>query len=179
VILREEVKERTLMIEDWVALTRDAAERIISFVADYSSMVRQANVQAAINDPILQLIPRNAFEFKYILDCMLRIVSVPGALKARGYPIGVEAEIHLDIEDDIIPQNNGRFILKVKDGKGTVKKGGDGNIKVDIRTLAQMYAGYLAPIELKKSGKLDASDEDCLKAMPVFAGPRPWIRNDF
>ena len=42
-----------------------------------------------------------------------------GALTQRGYP-GVIGELHLDINDPLIVENTGRFVLTIRDGAATV-----------------------------------------------------------
>jgi len=179
VILPEDVEERTTTIYDCCVLSRDATERLITFLADYSTMVEKAKFYGSRTDPLLQLIPNSAYEFKEMMYCMLRIVSVPKALAARGYPVGLEAEIHLEVEDNIIKQNSGRYVLKVKDGAGSVRKGGDGKVKIDVRSLAQLFSGFLSPMELRLGGTIEGSDGDLERLAPIFAGPRPWIRDMF
>lgn len=179
VVLYLRQKDRKLNIDDCAFLSRDAAERILTFLADHSSVIETARYPGSNNDPLLQLIPDRAYELKKPDYCMLRIVSVPGALKARGYPPNVEAELHFDVADDIVKRNNGKFMLKVRNGKGTVKSGGEGSIRLDVRTLAQLYTGFLSPMELRIAGDLEASEDDIARMLPVFAGPRPWIRDDF
>jgi predicted acetyltransferase len=113
------------------------------------------------------------------MDWMLRIVDVPGALKARGYSPGLTAEVHLSVRDDVLPHNHGRFVLQVADSRASVQRGGDGTLHVDIRGLAAMYSGHLSPAELKAAGYLDGPDEDLAAATAIFAGPTPWMPDIF
>ena len=48
---------------------------------------------------------------------MLRIVDVAAALEARGYPAGLEAQLELEVEDELLAWNHGRLRLSVADGR--------------------------------------------------------------
>ena len=104
----------------------------------------------------------------------LRIVDVGGALGARGYPPGISAELHFDIQDDLLSWNNGRFVLELADGRAQARPGGQGRIRLHARGLATLYSGYMTPQELRVAGTLDGPDQDVAAAGLVFAGPRPW-----
>jgi len=60
---------------------------------------------------------------------MLRVVDVSKALEKRVYPLGIETELHLEVKDNLLPENNGKFVLSVSNGQGEVKKGGLGELK--------------------------------------------------
>jgi predicted acetyltransferase len=110
---------------------------------------------------------------------MLRIVDVIGALSARGYPAGVSAELQLDVRDELLPWNNGRFVLTVADRRASVRSGGAGWVGLDVRDLAALYSGYLTPQELLAAGSLAGSEADLATAAQIFAGPRPWTPDMF
>ncbi len=71
---------------------------------------------------------------------MLRIVNLPAALSGRGYQQSVEGEIHFDIEDEVLADNNGRWVLELADGSARVARGGDGWLKMHIRALAPLFS---------------------------------------
>ena len=104
---------------------------------------------------------------------MLRIVDVGAALAARGYPRGLSGEIHLDVCDDVIVSNNGRYVLEVADGKGHISTGGKGDLRIDERGLAALYSGFKTPSELIALGQLSvdsrAHGESLELARSVFA----------
>jgi predicted acetyltransferase len=87
---------------------------------------------------------------------LLRVVDVAKALEKRGYPSGVQAELHLEVQDDLIAENNGRFILSVSHGQGEVTRGGTGELKLHIRELAPLYTSLFTPYQLQLTGRLEA-----------------------
>lgn len=57
---------------------------------------------------------------------MLRVLDVPRALSARGWPAHLEGELHLEVTDDLVAANRGRWRLRVTGGAATVEPGGRG-----------------------------------------------------
>jgi len=41
---------------------------------------------------------------------MLRVIDVSKALEKRVYPLGIETELHLEVKDDLLPENNGKSV---------------------------------------------------------------------
>jgi predicted acetyltransferase len=110
---------------------------------------------------------------------VLRIVDVAGALSRRGYPPGLQAELHLDVHDDLLTHNTGRWQLSVAEGRAEVRPGGAGRIKLGIRELAALYTGHLSPAALQFSGALSGSDEDLALLALVFSGEPPRLTDPF
>ena len=110
---------------------------------------------------------------------MLRLIDVERALAQRGYAAGVRAELHLEVRDDRLPWNHGRFVLEGADGKATVRKGGSGEIAIDVRGLASTYTGFLSPYDLRATGYVEAPTEALDRLASIFAGPPPWMPDGF
>lgn len=172
-------KEKDINCRDLVALTVDAARRLVAFFADHRSTAENLVWTGAPAEPLLLHVPNQAYKIGWYEQWMLRIVDVPAALAARGYPAGLEAELHLDVRDDVLEPNNGRWVLAVADGRAEVREGGTGAIAIDVRGLASMYTGYLSPLDLRTAGYVDGPEMDLASAATVFAGPTPWMADGF
>ncbi|MBA2364400.1 MAG: GNAT family N-acetyltransferase [Chloroflexia bacterium] len=172
-------KEKDINCYDLVALTADAARRLVAFFADHRSTAEHLVWTGAPAEPLLLHVPNQAYKIDWYEQWMLRIVDVPAALAARGYPTGVEAELHLEVRDDVLAPNNGRWVLAVSDGRAEVREGGTGSIALDVRGLAPMYTGYLSPLELRAGGYVQGPEADLALAGTVFAGPTPWMADGF
>jgi predicted acetyltransferase len=168
-----------LQVRDIVALTPAAGRRLLTLLADHRSMIETVRLPGGPNDTLLFLLAEQKQKVSWALDLMLRIVDVDGALGARGYPPRLSAELHFDIQDDLLGQNNGRFVLHVAEGRGSVRQGGQGRIRLHVRDLAALYSGYMTPEQLRAAGTLDGPDEDLATAGLVFAGPQPWTPDMF
>jgi predicted acetyltransferase len=169
----------SLRVSDIVALTPAAGRRLLTLLADHRSMIETMRLPGGPNDALLFLMAEQKQKVGWSLDLMLRIVDVIGALGARGYPAGVSAELQLDVRDELLPWNNGRFIMTVADQHASVRSGGAGLLGLDVRDLAALYSGYLTPHELLAAGSLEGSQASLAAAAQIFAGPRPWTPDMF
>jgi Predicted acetyltransferase involved in intracellular survival and related acetyltransferases len=51
-----------------------------------------------------------------MLHWMLRIVNVEKALLGRGYPQNINGQVHIEVFDEILPWNKGKFIITLEQG---------------------------------------------------------------
>ncbi|MFB2894944.1 enhanced intracellular survival protein Eis [Aerosakkonemataceae cyanobacterium BLCC-F50] len=179
IIFHQKAKESQLIILDWVALTTSAAKRLWTFVADHRSQIETAMWRGSVVHPLLLFLPEQTAKVRNSSMWMLRIIDVAKALSKRGYPVGVEAELHLMVQDDLLSDNNGNFILRVSGGSGEVTRGGKGELVLNIRGLSPLYTGLYTPRQLQFSGFLEASDRVLATATEIFALSVPWMADFF
>lgn len=172
-------RQDPLFVRDFCALTADAGRRLQQLLADHRSMLPAVSWRGTPNDPLLALLPEQAARVTQMSDWVLRIVDVQQALQTRGYSPGVGAELHLEVRDRVLPENAGRWIVRVADGAAEVERGGNGNITLDIRDLAAIYTGHASPIDRRYAGDLSGSDADLTLLGAVFAGPAPRMNDMF
>lgn len=168
-----------LHIRDWVALTPAAGRSLWSFVADHRSQVQKVRFQGAAVDPSLLLLPEQIGQMTSAMGWLLRLVHVPHALEKRGYPVGLEAELHLDIQDELLPENQGRWTLAIAQGRGSITPGGQGALKVDIRGLSALYGGGFTPHDLQRAGLLEGGEATLATAAQVFTASPAWMPDFF
>jgi predicted acetyltransferase len=166
-------------VRDIVALTPAAGRRLLTLLADHRSVQESARWPGGPIDPIQFLMPEQRAKVFRSIDLLLRIVDVRGALEARGYPAGAAAELHLEVADELLPWNSGRFVLQVADGRGRVEAGGQGRLRLHARDLAALYTSYLSPFELRAAGSLAGEAPELAAATLLFGGPRPWLPDMF
>jgi predicted acetyltransferase len=176
---RREGDDRDRMHAHVVALTRAAARRILTFVADHRSFVEAVEWTGAPADPFGFQLSEPRLDVHDSFPWMTRIIDVRTALAERGYADALEAELHLRVRDDILPANDGSFVLHVSGGKADVRTGGTGAFTIDVRGLAPLYTGYASASELVASGYVDASEDAIHTANAIFAGPAPWLADFF
>lgn len=172
-------REDPLILHDWACLTRDAAATLLAFLAADRAMTTAARFFGSPQEPLLHLLPEPRATVARRLELLLRIVDVPAALAARGYPTLLAAELPLAVEDALLPENTGRFLLRVAGGRGTVEPGGAGTCRLTIRALASLYSGFLTPHDLALLGDLTAPAGDLAAASAIFGGPPPWLGEMF
>lgn len=171
--------DNILIVFDWVILTNAAQKSFWSFLSNHRSQIDKIRWRGSAIDNLTLILPEQTAKNRFIQRWMLRVINVEKALSARGYPSGIETELHLEIKDDLIAENNGKFILSIANGSGNMTKGGKGELKLDIRGLAPLYTGLFSPQQMQLAGKLDATDGVISIATQIFAGTSPWMMDFF
>lgn len=166
-------------ILDWVWLTPAAGQRLWTFFADHRSLAKDIYWYGAPVDPLQLFLAEQTYQVKKTERWLLRIIDLPKALTLRGYPLALEAELHLQVEDPQLPANSGRFVLQVSQGQGQVRTGGRGDLKLNIQGLSPLYTSMLTAQALKLLGAVDGSSEVLALATTLFSGPHPWLSDHF
>lgn len=111
---------------------------------------------------------------------MLRLLDVPRALEARGYPAGAEAELVFCVADPLFDDNAGPWCLEVAGGKArvgpTTASPGD---PLPIGLLSSLYSGFVSPFDLVALGAINPGDPRIAPLTEIFAGPTPWMPDSF
>jgi predicted acetyltransferase len=175
----QEDNNNLILIKDWVVLTPAAGKSLWTFLAGHRSQIKKVRWCSSPVDPLTLLLPEQTAKIRSLERWMLRVIDVPQALEKRGYPLGIETELHLQVEDELLPENNGKFVLKVSNGRGEITKGGKGELHLDVRGLAPLYTGLFAPHQLQLAGKLEATETALSVATSLFAGSQPWLPDFF
>lgn len=163
-----------LTLRDRALLTPRAVQRARAFLAQHRSVIERVWTVGPESEPLLIGLPNQTTEISKRFAWMLRLVDVPGALAARGYPAGVEAEVHLTVRDDLLDPHEQRLVLRVSGGEAEVTPGGRGEVEIDIRGLASLYTGYLSPDGVAALGYLTGPPPALSALAPLFAGPAPF-----
>lgn len=181
IIFRQRQVDNTNIIDirDYVLLTPAAIRRFWTFIADHRSQVEKVRWSDTVVDSLSLILPEQTAKIYRSGRWMLRIVDVCKALERRGYPQQLEAELHLDIRDDLVLENNGKFILIVLNGQGKVIQGGRGELQMHINCLSPLYTGLFSPEQLQLVGALQATESVLCLASQVFAGAAAWMPDFF
>ncbi|MGF1486223.1 MAG: enhanced intracellular survival protein Eis [Prochloraceae cyanobacterium] len=175
----KEQEEKIIKVRDRALLTTAAIKDFWSFLGGHRSMFKKVLWKSSPVDPLSLLLSEQTAKIYHREDWMLRIIDVSSALMQRGYPLGIERELHLEIIDEKIPANNGKFCLKVHKGKAEVIRGGKGELKIDIKGLNCLYSGLFSPAQLGLTGYLETTKEALLTAKLLFSGIVPWMADFF
>ncbi|AUB41079.1 putative acetyltransferase [Nostoc flagelliforme CCNUN1] len=168
-----------IFVKDWVLRTVAAAQTFWSFLASHRSQIQQVRWKSSAIDSLTFVLPEQTAKMSSQFRWMLRVVDLVKALEMRGYPSGIETELHLEIQDNLLDANNGKFILSVANGRGEVTKGGKGELQLDVRELAPIYTSLFTPYHLQISGKLHGTETAISAATQIFAGSSPWVADFF
>lgn len=176
---REDGEQRDRMVGDVVALTSSARRRILTFVADHRSFVESFDWIGPTAEPTRFFLSEPRVRVHRSWPWMLRLVDVHAALTERGYGHALDAELHLEVVDDVLPGNAGPLVLRISGGKAEVRTGGNGDLRIDVRGLASLYTGYMSAHELVGTGYVQGDEEALLTADAIFGGPAPWLADFF
>ncbi|GAX34243.1 GNAT family N-acetyltransferase [Nodularia sp. NIES-3585] len=168
-----------LQMRDWTMLTNAAVLTFWSFIAKHRSQIQQVQWKSSAVDFLTLLLPEQTAKIIVHQRWMLRIIDLVKALEMRGYPPGVSDELHLEVKDDLLTGNNGKFILSVANGRGEVTKGGKGELQLDIGGLAPLYSSLFTPHQLQLTGKLNATETALLAATQIFTASSPGMADYF
>jgi predicted acetyltransferase len=163
---------RILSVEEVVAATMRAREALLSFMAGLDPLVYGIKHFTPRGEPLHPYLRSSHVEAKIEPDQMLRLVDVEGAL---GYLERVaEAPLVLAISDDVIPENAGEYTI----GEGRVVRGAEAEerVSLDVRQLAQLYAGYLPARDLARHGLIRTNSPEALDLLDaLFPLGDPWL----
>ena len=133
-----------LMATQLVAIDRPAMREVLALLGAHGTMagamrtpLPEWELQAAVDNG--QRIKRT-----FAMPWMVRMVDVGAAVAQRGYNPHVDLEVEIELTDDHLAHNRGRFVLTVRDGAGSLEPGGRGLLALDIRDFAAAFTGQRA-----------------------------------
>jgi predicted acetyltransferase len=171
---QEQDPRRTLRVEETVAATPRARKANLSFLAGFDPLVYVHGIKLSTSreEPLHPYLKSSYVKAGIEPDQMLRLVDVETAL---GYlELASEEPLVLEVRDDAIPENHGQYTI----GYGKVVRGAEAeqSVSLDVRQLAQLYAGYLPVEDLARHDLLDASSPHALRLLDsLFPVGDPWL----
>ena len=90
---------------------------------------------------------------------MVRLIDAAGAVAARGWNPLVRGRVDLAIHDPHAPWNDGRWVLEIDSGSGTLTPGGAGAVEVGISALSSWWVGYADATALRAAGRISCADD--------------------
>ena len=168
-----------VQVTDMVAATPRGWRRLLTFLADHAPISEELIWFSGADDPLLFLPREQFFVAQAGPAWMIRIVDVAQALGARGFAPGLTAVLEIDVSDELLTENAGRWILEVSGGEGRVRRGGGGTLRCDARALASMYSGYRNATALAGLGIVQGTPDALASADAIFAGPAPSMPDQF
>lgn len=177
-----------LVATDLVVRTGRAARRLWTLLADHATTAADVHWFGPPSDPLVLPLEEQEWRVVKADAWMLRVLDVPRALSARGWPAHLEGELHLEVTDDLVAANRGRWRLRVTGGAATVEPGGrgesstrlpSGELRLDVATLAPLYTGHVRAARLAADGRLEGPPAAIELAGRLFAGPAPWMPDKF
>jgi predicted acetyltransferase len=163
---------RTLEVQELVWATTRAREALISVLAAQDPLVFEIKHYTPRGEPLHPYLRSSYVKAEAEPEFMLRLVDVEGALKLLNR--AVEAPLVLEVSDEVIEENAGPYTV----ADGEVVRGAEAQERValDVRRLAQLYAGYLPTRQLARHGLLEANSKEALELLEAhFPVDDPWV----
>lgn len=171
--------QNTLMVQEAIATTPRAAQAALALMSHHKSVAEWVVFPDGPQGPLRKLIAGNQARLEPTnQEWLLRLTDVAAALEQRGYP-PLTLELELDVADESMPENAGRYVLRLDAGTPHVTRGGEGRIRLDVRALAAIFTSFSHPSEQLAAGLLSAEPDDLARLGAVFAGPGPFILDAF
>lgn len=164
---------------DLIASTVAAQDRLVDFFATHASMVREVSWPSGPLDPFVAQWPEARAQVELVSPYMVRICHVIDALEARGYRRDVRASLGIEVTDDELPDNSGRYTLSVEGGVGHAAQKATPGLTLNIRGLAALFSGYQSARTLRGMGWLDGDDDAIETAEHIFCARGPWMDHLF
>jgi predicted acetyltransferase len=163
---------RTLSVQELVWRSAEAREALISFLAAQDPLVFEIKHSTPRGDLLHPYLLSSYVKAEIEPEFMLRLVDVEGALKLLDRT--VESPLVLEVSDDVIEENADSYTV----GDGEVVRGAEAErwVTLDVRQLAQLYAGYLPAHQLARHGLVEASSPEALEVLEaLFPVDDPWV----
>lgn len=163
---------RTLRAPELLASTGRAREALLSFMVAYDPRDWRVDHAVPRGEPLHPFLESSHVEAKIEPGMMLRLVDVEGALShlSRSVP----EPLVLEVSDDAIQENAGLYTV----GEGNVVRGAAApeRVRLDVRRLAQLYAGYLSAGQLHRRGLVEPGSGRALELLEaIFPAGDPWV----
>ncbi len=169
-----------LLVLDLVATTPDALRALWAMLGATASVVPDVIFRSGVHEPLCGLLGGNDVLVARERPWMLRLVDAPAAIAARGYATDVRTVVPLALDDATCSWNAGRWRLVIEDGRGRLEPGGDGTVRLGLGALAALFTGWATADALARMGLLDGADTAERTALDrIFAGPAPWMLDEF
>jgi predicted acetyltransferase len=183
----------SIRVEVLAAASAPTARSFWQLLASHGTMADEVRACLAPDDPVSWLIAEPVAAVRQAWKWMLRLIDIPAAVAARGFPAAVEASVLLEVADDVLPVNSGRWRLEVSDGSGKIARVGPPSpaaasgtageagqvLRLGARGIAALYAGV--PVAtLRRAGLASGGDQATDDALDSAFGGRPaFMVHDF
>lgn len=149
-----------LKVFDLIAVDVEAQLTLLASLASWAGTLETVDVR--ITDPATLALLGGTPARHPVLTAgwMLRVVDLPAAVAARGWPRLANAAVDLEVVDPHAPWHAGLHRLVVEDGAVRVEPGGTGAVRLHARALGPWYSGAQNTHALRRAGLLEGDPAD-------------------
>lgn len=169
-----------IRVRDLVWLDAHAAQAILAFLAANRPFGVHVTWEGPVDEPLGDFFNYDEMKCVERYRWMLRLIDLPAALAARGYPHLVAGSVAFEVSDAVLPDNAGAWRLEVADGAGQLVRIPRATAQLDITTLAALSTGWLPARDAARAGRLrNATAHEIATLELLFHGPKPWLPEAF
>jgi predicted acetyltransferase len=167
-----------LATRDFVWTTRSAGQALLAFAGRHRSTGVDLLWAGAADDALGLLLTEQDAAHDFSFRQMIRMLDVPAACEARGYPDALEASVELQVEDPAFGWNDAGWRVECSGGSAKVTSA-PATARVDVMMLGSMFTGMTSAVTARALGRLHATDDEVATLDAMFAGPAPYINDWF
>lgn len=163
-----------------LALSDRTTRALWSIVASHSSIASSVRGRIGPADPLYWLTREPDVSLSDRELWMLRLVNVPAAVAARGFPASAQLTMPLYVEDDTLGANAGLWELSVTGGRGYLTHSPEATrpLTIGVRGLAALYGG--TPMAaLRKAGLAAGGNPVADSELDGAFGPPAFMLDSF
>lgn len=150
-----------LRVHDLVALDAEVGRSLLHLLSSWGGYLTRIDIRPTDPQLLATLASGGLAGDVHDTPWMLRVVDLPAAVSARGWPAAPalrDAAVDLEVVDPWAPWHAGRWRIVVEDGAVRCEPGGDGSVRLQPRALGPWFAGGAPTSVLRRSGLLDGDD---------------------
>ncbi|MEO3809136.1 GNAT family N-acetyltransferase [Sphaerisporangium sp. B11E5] len=172
-----------LDVDNLVAGSEATARALWSLVGSSSSVARSVTATVEPDDPLLWLLRERKDDHISVTRWMFRVVDLPAAIAARGYPGPVTAETVVEVDDPERPANSGTWLLSASGGTGAATRvpappEGHATPRLTANGLSALFAGV--PIStLRRTGLLAGGTPQTDETLAALFAAKPYLIDYF
>ena len=161
---------------DWGAASTGGWRCLLALAAGFSSLDATVAWKGPDPEPLALLLREEDLRQVRQARFMARVLDVPDAFAARGYPEQARGRFTVEVADEACPWAAGTWTVEVDGGEGKAARvDSRAAARTDASGLAALFAGYVDARDLATMGTVTGmTPEDVAFWRAVHAGPRPW-----
>ncbi|MDX8056737.1 GNAT family N-acetyltransferase [Lentzea sp. BCCO 10_0798] len=151
-----------LKVHDLIGVDVDAQLTLLASLASWAGTLEAVDLR--ITDPAtLNFLGGTPLRYSVSTSTwMQRVVDLPAAVAARGWPRLANAAVDLEVVDDHAPWHAGLQRVVVEDGSVRVEPGGTGAVRLHARALGPWFSGAQNTHALRRAGLLEGDPADAV-----------------
>ena len=162
-----------------VASTLEGLASLLGYFRGFRGLGTLVRFTGPPAEPLAMLVEEQRVRPHWTFRWMLRLLDVPAALEARGYP-PVDGSATIAVEDGMFAENRGPWRIEATGGSIHVEPDPGSEVRpIPIGVLSSMFTGYLSPFDAARLGLVDAADPAVPFLARLFAGPAPFMLDFF